>query len=391
MPIRHRPVTWETTVTAPRHRNSSPAPLRRGPIAGGGVLPRRAVLGAATLGVAALAVPLGTRPSAAADRPAPSWRTRPAPSWRTRPTRSNTGVPDGWTPSRTIDGTNGKLTLTTDGATYTDVLFRCAVDVRAADVTFRRCRFAGGAPTGSYIGLLRFTDARSKRALVEDCTVEPAQPSPQWNGITGHDFTARRVQLRSVVDCFEVFNTADPDGPATVLIEGCWGGDFHFVSAASRPTGLPGWPSDRRTHNDWCQIQGGSNIHLHYNSMESFAGPTSDDALHVLPAGRQVLSNLMIKPDVGSIAGLNIHDNWCSGGDFAFNLADRTSSPVRPLSPRGRSLGRIQHNQFASGSQAYLHRGISMPPDASVDTGESAAVPNVWMGTRKAIRIYHNG
>lgn len=323
-------------------------------------------------------------------KPAPALN-RPKPSWRIKPTWDNTGVPAGWQPASTVTGTNGRLTLTTDNAVYEDVRFACAVDVQARNVTFRRCAFVGGDPIGAYVGLLRFTDTRTSNALVEDCTVRPDTPSVQWNGITGHDFAARRVQLRDVVDCFEVFNTANPDGATNVLIEGCWGGDFHFLSSATAPVGLSGWPSDRKTHNDWCQIEGGSGTHLHYNTVASFAGPTSDDQLGVLPPGRQMLSNLMIKGDVGFISDLNIHDNWCSGGNFAFNLADRTNAPARPLSPDGRSLGRIQKNKFATGAQSFMNRGISMPPTAHVDTGSKASEFNVWDGVWTAIRVYHNG
>jgi len=399
-------------VTIPRHRRHiSPvtavpgrpgserghhepaAPTRRTVLALVAAAAAAATVGLSSTGMAIAAVagnPAKPGTPTKPAEPAPALN-RPTPSWRIKPTRDNTGVPAGWQPASTVTGTNGRLTLRTDNAVYEDVRFACAVDVQARNVTFRRCAFVGGNPIGAYVGLLRFTDARTSNALVEDCTVRPDTPSVQWNGITGHDFTARRVQLRDVVDCFEVFNTADPDAATNVLIEGCWGGDFHFLSSAAAPAGLSGWPSDRKTHNDWCQIEGGSGTHLHYNTMASFAGPTSDDQLGVLPPGRQTLSNLMIKGDVGSISDLNIHDNWCSGGNFAFNLADRTNAPARPLSPSGRSLGSIKKNKFATGPQSFLNRGISMPPTANVDTGSKRSEFNVYDGVWTAIPVYHNG
>ena len=56
-----------------------------------------------------------------------------------------------------------------------------------------------------------------------------------------------------VVDAFGVFNTANSNGPANVLIEGSWGHDLAYF------TGDPNH-SDGHTHNDGLQIQGNSAI-----------------------------------------------------------------------------------------------------------------------------------
>ena len=307
--------------------------------------------------------------------------SRPAPSASVKPTRYNTGVPQGWTPTRTISKANSYYEVTQAGAVFEDVLFECCVRVSAANVTFRRCRFVGNGLPNAYIALLSFNPAGVRNALVEDCTIAPTRPDPQWNGITGHDFTARRVKIRNVVDVFEIYNTSNVSGPVNVLIEGCFGADFMYVSSATKPAGLSGW--DGYTHNDWCQVQGGSDITLRYNVMDSRAGNYARDELHLLGADRQVLSNMMILPNLGLISGVAIHDNWCYGGKFAFNLNNK---PNNQLSPGGRSVGHITNNKFGRGVDGAQTRVISMPYDAVVTTDG-----NVYEDDGSPVRVYHNG
>lgn len=318
----------------------------------------------------------------------PTSTARFTPSATTRPTRANTGVYDPaggtWTPAQTL---TGDRTLTTDGEVFTDVRFDGVVKVKARNVVFRRCLFTGGSAvvTNNYSGLLCLYDAAQSGALVEDCTISPTNPVQQCrNGITGHDFTARRLRIENVIDCFEVFYNADPgrSDPCGVLIEGCWGGDFTFISSNTQPVALQGWPADKQTHNDWCQWQGGSGLILRYNAMESLAGTYVDDQLGVLPAGRQVLSNMVIKGDVGQIADGDIHDNWCTGGNFAFNIAQNPTYPIT-------SPGSVSNNHFLGGDTAhgrYLVRAISMP--ASVTSSTTTGNDD---GAGNPITVYHNG
>ncbi len=339
-----------------------------------------------TAAATATGVAFGTQAAGAAPLPAARGArspatTRPAPSASIKPTRDNTGVPLGWTPKRTISKANSYYDITQAGAVFEDVLFTCCVRVFAADVTFRRCSFVGNGVLNAYVALLSFNPEGVRNALVEDCTIAPAQPDPQWNGITGHDFTARRLNIRNVVDVFEIYNTANVSGEMNVLIEGCYGADFMYVSASKKPAGLSGW--DGYTHNDWCQIQGGSNITLRYNVMDSRAGSYSRDDLRLLPPGRQVLSNVMILPNLGLISAVAIHDNWCYGGKFAFNLNNK---PNNQLSPGGRSIGYISYNRFGRGLDGPTTRTISMPGDV-VATTEG----NVYDQDGTPVRVYHNG
>lgn len=314
---------------------------------------------------------------------------RAAPSAAVMPTRNGsgpgaTGLPVGWSPRTTV---NGDTTVRTAGALYEDVRFNGWVDVQAAGVTFRRCEINGG-PDGpsAYIGLLRVNNPANNGTLIEDCLIRPTVKSPAWNGIVGHRFVARRVLVLDVVDVFEVYGpSTDRASDIKVLVEGCFGGDFLYCSQRETPAGLGGW--DGYTHNDWCQIQSGRNIELRYNVMSSLVGPSSQvssDAPFPKSPGDPVLSNMVIKPNLGQIADIRIHHNWCYGGDFAFNLSNDSASG-RVLSPR---IGYIDDNRFQRmGTRGgYLRRAISMPSNAVCDTE-----CNINSDDGSPVTVYRNG
>lgn len=104
-------------------------------------------------------------PTTAAPTAAPTTPTAPAPAVPPAggfPTLASAGVPDGWSPVRTVNGT---LTVSTPGAVVEDVRVQGDVVVTAADVTLRRVDVVGGR-------IDNFTGARCANGLrVVDSTV----------------------------------------------------------------------------------------------------------------------------------------------------------------------------------------------------------------------------
>jgi hypothetical protein len=161
--------------------------------------------------------PLPTRPPAPAPppsppSPSPSPPHPPPPPPDGFPTPATTGVPDGWRPTQT---TNGSLTVTQEGAVISGRLVTGGINVRARNVTIRNSRVYGAiynqANNRVYSGL-----------VVEDTEIGPDQGN---NGATtgslgAGGYVARRVHIHNSTEGFRVGGYSYSGGEAgPVVIE----------------------------------------------------------------------------------------------------------------------------------------------------------------------------
>lgn len=149
------------------------------------------------------------------------------------PNASNTGVPDGWTPTTTI---NGDLHVTTAGAVIDGYLVTGDVCVEAPDVTIRNSRVKGMITNWDWCA----DPTVAPRMLLVDVEVgaDPAGNSgtysfSQHGSVTGTCYTARRVHIHDAPEGFRL-SGAGVAGSCPIVIEDSFviteqvpGGDVH--------------------------------------------------------------------------------------------------------------------------------------------------------------------
>ena len=124
-----------------------------------------------------------------------------------------------------------------------------------------------------------------------------------WDGVFGHDFSAKRCHVRYTTDGFGVFNTASPTGPLNTQILGCIVENLvRFSPDLSHTDG---------THNDCVQVQGGSGLIVRGNLLSSY-----------------------LDPDRGNTGGLNRQTPSHTTGNAA-------TRPVPAVSSSGRYVSRV--------------------------------------------------
>jgi hypothetical protein len=186
----------------------------------------------------------------------------------------------------------------------------------------RDCLILGPAspPTSSF-GYVECYTQGAANLLVEDVEIAPTVPSIWSTGILGHGVIARRVNVHHTVDGFGVFNVpasrVSSTYEAATTIEAAWVHDHHYVRQALTN-------ADGQTHNDGCQIQGGSNLHLLGVRFDAFASPETRAATGT-PLG-QVNSGVMINDgNVGSVIDVLAEHCWFDGGQYAINASTKTT------------------------------------------------------------------
>lgn len=177
----------------------------------------------------------------------------------TTKTWAQSGLPAGWTPASTV--TAASTTLSTAGATYTDVDFLGRVSVTAPDVTLIRCR-VGNANTAN--AAFTATNANALRCLVQDSLIRPTVIRNDTNGIVGHDVTLLRTEVRDFVDFIQVQNSsayaAQGAGWLTgVVIDQSW---LHGLARWTATAPGVVHTTDTVTHSDGVQQFGGAGTRI---------------------------------------------------------------------------------------------------------------------------------
>jgi hypothetical protein len=232
----------------------------------------------------------------------------------------------------------------------------------------------GAVPPAGGAGLINATGAAVRNLVVEGVTLVPDVPSPWWDGIKGHDYTARCVNVYQTTDGFGVFNTSDEGGPSRVVIEQSFVHELGYYRPS--PTN-----KDGQTHNDCIQLQGGSGTIVRYNLLHAYH---SSKVGTLNPDRRlQAMSAIMFNDNVGKTTGVQIYDNTVNGGQIAFNAGGLGHTPAD-------RLGRIWRNRFDR-SQFLPGHTIDLDATVTADTGDRTANQNVFRDTGEPVRVRHNG
>ncbi len=266
------------------------------------------------------------------------------------------GLLPGWGYGQ-LSARNGDLIVNDPGVTIENLRINGRLIIRAANVTVRNCWVQGAAsPSNANQALVDCTHIRCVGFVIEDSVLAPQTPTYGWNGISGHDYTARRLDIYRTVDGGRVYNGNPGMGsaPSNVIYSSCW---IHGMALfAPDPN-----HADNRTHNDIIQIEGGSGTKIIGCRMEGYIAKswprmnpaTSDPTLQSVnvwaaphpysASGRCVTTScIQITPNVGAVTGLLIDGNWLYGGAVAINAANRS----RYAGADGGNLGTIVNNRF---------------------------------------------
>ncbi len=192
---------------------------------------------------------------------------------------------------------NGDLTITTPGATYSDLDIYGFVRVEAPDVTIKDSIIRGGPATSNTAIIYDLSDTATN-LLVEDSEIVPADPSVYIDGIDGWNYTALRLNIHGTVDGAKMF------GPNATM-EDSWIHDL--VTYPDDPSQNGG-----QSHNDDVQVLSGSNLQIIGNDLEGGSN-----------------SAVQLSQDHGLLTDILIDSNWADAGNVTFNIANK---PLASLS-----------------------------------------------------------
>lgn len=237
----------------------------------------------------------------------------------------------------------GDLTVRKDGTVLDGLDIRGFLKIEASDVTVRRSVIRGGTASGPGFKALVAAYGDHRNLVIEDSTLIAANPSGWMDGIKGHNFTARRIDVSRVVDTSLVFGD-------NVTIEDSWFHDNAYFTP---------WPSapDNRTHSDSLQIQGGRNIVVRNNVFEGAHN-----------------SAMMLTQDRSPIADVQVTGNWLSGGLVCtVNLSEKDKAPMTGVVLKDNRFGPdVGDNRCAV--IAAPTTTVGMSNNVFVDTGEVVRV-----------------
>jgi hypothetical protein len=264
------------------------------------------------------------------------------PSPGTEPNASNTGVPAG----TKLTVHQGDLTITTPGATYDALDVHGFVVVKAPDVTIRRSIIRGGTvklTPGGNRGVLTANSAAVRNLVVEDTEIVPTYVSPQVDGVSGGNFTLRRVEVNGGVDTVKVYKD-------DVVIDSCW---LHGTVLQTDPY------TGKKTHNDGVQVQAGHTITVRNTRIEG-----ADNTA------------IMVTQNAGPTLGLVIEHNWLDGGGCSVNIVPDHLDAIGPIYLTGNRFG--HHQRVADCAVVQTHSTtLVASQNVWVDSNSPAKI-NIW-------------
>jgi hypothetical protein len=287
-----------------------------------------------------------------------------------KPSAGNTGVPVG----TALRPHNGDIVVTRPGTVLDSLDIRGFVKIRAANVVVRRCRVRGSGPGTTNTGLIDCNHTNVRNAVIEDCLLKPDYPSVWLTGVIGKEYKARRCNVYNVVDGFGAYNVTNRSAPTNVAIIANY---IHDLSYFSRDPNHGNGP----THNDGIQIQGGANVRIEGNNIQTFMSQTAGTQNYPYRnCGQGILAQWNLAPITGSA----IVNNWIGGGDAGMYFV--SASAMRFGTVSGNRFERTQHD-FGGGSSYQIRskRSVtfnnSLSSNCCADTGTA-----FYSGKRGGIR-----
>ena len=248
------------------------------------------------------------------------------------------------TPAKVWDG---DIVLTTPGDVVADLDVHGRIVVKAAGCRADNVVVRGlDTGIGYNSGLVDCTHANVSGFTLTSALLVPTLPSVWWNGVLGHDYVARRVEVYGTVDGFGIYNTHGPE--VNVDIEDTSVHDLSFFAADPNHRGGP-------THNDCCQIQGGLNIRIVGNAWFGFLSTVVGEPSPL----RQSSSVIQVSQGVAPVGNVVIEGNLFDGGVVA--TVNLSSKPLPSM-----HFGRIVNNRF--GRNSHLGIPVIMAPTTECET-----------------------
>lgn len=291
-------------------------------------------------------------------------------------------------PLTPFTGTTGTLVISTPGTTYERVDFGSTwIDIRAADVTIRDCKFRNTKANPSRRGMIVADDGAAVRLKVEHTQFINApgtNQTPGMTAITGHDFIAKRISVRHFSDGINTrVRSTNIDGQLNVEIIDSWISDLSWWY---NPTSGIVHPSDTKTHNDCIQSEGGQGLKIkgcYLRAVYSTSvgtlyttGQSGDPRYDIVDGGGAYpnhdggsLAAIMVNSDRGIHFNGEIWDNWIGGGNISLNAGD---SDLRD------PFGTVYRNQFYRDQRA-AGWAMGIEQLANADVGAGTSNRNTWI------------
>lgn len=320
-----------------------------------------------------------------------------------KPTPATTGLLPGWVDSETTPGVgeqrlsvlNGTQTITTNNTVLQNRDIFGYVNVRASNVQIINCRIRGDNSASTSVGLINAAHQNCVGLIVKDCLVVPDFPSYWITGIFGHDYTAERCNIYSVVDGFGVFNanSGHTTDPVYVRIYGSYVHDLSYYSPDPNH-------GDNRTHNDGIQIQGNSDIIIQGNRFDANVSSSVGDGFNdfvpaPLPASyRPSVTGqaIGITPNVSAVGDVTIDKNWIDYGAQSITIVINTYNVGSGISITNNRFGRGQPNltkdAVAARRAIAVQTGVNSITGVPGTTGTDTTLGNVYDDDNSPVTIW---
>lgn len=327
------------------------------------------------------------------------------------PTESNTGVYS----NIARQNVSGNVTFSTANQVIQDKSFLGIVTRNANNIQFNNCSFQGGSSTPSTFGLVNCSSEFTP-AVFTDCTFSPDIVDPDWNGITGINFTLIRCEILNCQDGTQIRKASN--GFTGVTIQQTL---IHKLARYTAAVNGVVHPTDTVTHNDCVQQFGGRGTILRGNFINASHArqighwvcvgdpavePYVPIALNSLPDGGPYrnlpdrgngneasgrynggdhadLSCIMINDSAGASYDWQVLGNWFAGGDFTINGGGN-----QPPAGGGVSLGQFYRNRFYrdQGNQGTGGNGTqTINLQGGTWTSTTADIPTTGVNANKYI------
>ncbi len=291
-----------------------------------------------------------------------------------QPSDATTGVSDGTVLTPYNQATSADIYVTNDNQVFDSLDIYGRIIIRAENTVIRNCYLRGVKTLPAYeTAIVDCNSSSGKNTLIEDCTIDPQFPNWMQNGITGHEFTARRNEIMRTNDGIGAF-ALPGSTTANVVIESNW---IHAL-AYWAPTPLGPYEAEPDgTHNDGIQIQGGSSIHVVGNlivgNCSQVAGQPKLNPKGLHSNGQSIMIQQLTAPLQDCVIQRNWFDN--AGQGIVINESGR---PAISLTLTQNYFGR---HWYTFGQSSWYPIRISNRSKAHVD----GLYTNYWDGSSQTL------
>jgi hypothetical protein len=297
----------------------------------------------------------------------------------TRPAADNTGLAVNGIDDASLTLHDGNWSISTDGAVIDGYLIRGLVDLTGDNIILRNCKIVSHNITSfTWDALVR---SSGNNNLVENCeltqyddTQTPAVDNSVYYivgaKVTGGSCTVRRCDISNINDSLYVTG-------GTLTAEGNYCHDFGF---RTDDTDQSGSSPANWSHNDGCQIMGGTNHNVHGNNFDMRFSTVTGAG----PAANPNFVNchgVLLQGANNTITGVVVDKNWMAYGAICL-LASGGSHTG--------NVATVSNNRFTpnQGQQFSIYQQMSNDPNTSWTLNstttnvysDDADTPEAWRG-----------